>query len=62
MDMFNIWITLYPTMDIIMYKLTKSRPQLSYISDTKIEFKFVIVEANKKIIYEALQTSSKMIW
>ncbi len=49
-------------MHIIMYKLTKSSPQLSYISDTRIEFKFVIVEANKKIIYEALQTSSKMIW
>jgi hypothetical protein len=45
----NIFITLYPTMQIIMYKLPKNILQFSYISKTRLEFKFFWLEAYHKL-------------
>jgi hypothetical protein len=49
MHVLNMLITLYPTMQIIMYKLPKSRLQLSYIFEIGFEFNFFMLEADHKL-------------
>jgi hypothetical protein len=49
MHVLNMLITLYPIMQIIMYKLPKSRLQLSYIFETGLEFNFFVLEVDHKL-------------
>ncbi len=49
MHVLNIFITLYPTMQIIMYKLPKSKLQFSYISKIGLQFNFFLLEADHKL-------------
>ncbi len=44
-----------------MYKLPKSRSQLSYISNTRVKFKFFMVEAYQKYHIKAIVGEFKIV-